>query len=432
MRGAYSTCTTPGQSRAGSPTRDAGAAGGAMEAEWDEMRIGLEKKRIVIFNCNDMLDFSKGEVVLPTRITCYCRHHLEKTGFCIYLTLYDSNDNVLATDVSPPIMITDDHKSKFKSDRSKTRAKPEYERAGGGSAAYANHALSGMNSPTGAFPAMAGGARQTVSVRNSPTLHPHHSAYPYSAQHAFLDTYSQFASLAGTPSLGNTPLGSPMLAAAHLGGFDTPFHLPPQQQQQPPLGLGAYTAALPISPMYGAMPPPASNALGLQPAAFAGDAAGIMPQLRPPEPMQIGQLLPKSGPVAGGARVMITGRGFHAGVDVFFGRARATHVCVESPTVVTCVLPPTKAAESVPLRICDRLARAPCEAAEFAYVEDTDQAMLELALQILGLPRALAHQDGAESADDAAASARLRQDPAADEVLRSLAVAGARRNLVDI
>ncbi|KAJ2479423.1 SPT3 Dosage dependent suppressor of Ty-induced promoter mutations-like protein [Coemansia sp. RSA 2131] len=426
MRGTYSTCTTPGQSRAASPTLN----GGTMEADWDDSRIALEKKRIVIFNCNDMLDFSKGEVVLPARITCYCRHHMEKVGFCIYLTLYDSDNRVLASHVSPPIMITDDHKStKFKSDRSKTRAKHEYERAGGGSAAYANHALSGMNSPTGPFSGMGdgllgartGGGRQALSARNSPTLRP--NMYPYNS-HNLLDTYSQFASLAGTPSLGNTPLGSPMLSAAHLGGFETPFHLPPQQS----MALANYTgsnsqAILPISPIYSTMQQ--SNALGLQqPQPQFGDAAGLMSQLGPPvlpEPIQIGQLLPKNGPSAGGVRVMITGRGFHSNIEVYFGASKAGHVRVDSPTVITCVLPPSRVWGSVALRISDTVTRAVHEVPGpvFTYDEDADKAMVELGLQILGVK-------------DSEVPVRLHQDAELSDIVRALLSTGKTPNLVNL
>ncbi|KAJ2170197.1 SPT3 Dosage dependent suppressor of Ty-induced promoter mutations-like protein, partial [Coemansia sp. RSA 560] len=422
MRGTYSTCTTPGQSRAASPTLN----GGTMEADWNDSRIALEKKRIVIFNCNDMLDFSKGEVVLPARITCYCRHHMEKVGFCIYLTLYDSDNRVLASHVSPPIMITDDHKStKFKSDRSKTRAKHEYERVGGGSAAYANHALSGMNSPTGPFSGMGdgllgartGGGRQALSARNSPTLRP--NMYSYNS-HNLLDTYSQFASLAGTPSLGNTPLGSPMLSAAHLGGFETPFHLPPQQS----MALANYTgsnsqAILPISPIYSTMH---SNALGLQQPPQFGDAAGLMSQLGSPvlaEPIQIGQVLPKLGPAAGGVRVMITGRGFHPSIKVHFGAAEAGHVRVDSSTSITCVLPPSRVSGSVPLHISDTVMRAEHTAPAFTYVEDADRAMAELGLHILGVR-------------DSDVPARLRQDVELSDIVRVLLGVGKTPNLVDL
>ena len=36
---------------------------------------------ILQFNCTETVNFSGGTVVLPLRITCYCRHHKEKIGF---------------------------------------------------------------------------------------------------------------------------------------------------------------------------------------------------------------------------------------------------------------------------------------------------------------------------------------------------------------
>jgi len=68
--------------------------------------------QIVLFNCGQYLDFTSGETVIPTRITCYCRHHKEKYGFNITYTLTDHLGNVVATAMSPPIFLTDDHKAK--------------------------------------------------------------------------------------------------------------------------------------------------------------------------------------------------------------------------------------------------------------------------------------------------------------------------------
>ncbi|KAI9470341.1 hypothetical protein BX667DRAFT_458794, partial [Coemansia mojavensis] len=276
-----------------------------MEADWDEARIALEKKRIVIFNCSDMMDFSKGEASLPTRITCYCRHHMEKTGFCIYLSLYDCNNQLLATHVTPPIMITDDHKSKFKSDRTKTRAKHEYDRMGtSGSAAYANHAFFG--DPTGIM----------------------------------------------------SQLGSPVMAS---------------------------------------------------------------------EPVQIGQLLPKQGPVAGGIRVMITGRGFHNNMEVYFGDMRAGHTRVDSSTAITCMLPVSKTSGPVTLRILDTATRTMHDAssAVFVYEEDTDQALLEFALHIIGFK-------SLSEAEQGFSAIQKRSEPEVEKTLRSLLAAGSERNLVQI
>ncbi|KAJ1674836.1 SPT3 Dosage dependent suppressor of Ty-induced promoter mutations-like protein, partial [Spiromyces aspiralis] len=218
-----STCTTPNQSRPSSPTGELLSLGGSnstggrltgnMEVDWDANRIEIEKQRIIIFNCNDLLDFSKGEVSLPTRITCYCRHHGEKIGFCVCLTLKDWKGEVLATTISPPIMITDDHKStKFKQDR-KTRNKSEYDRLGADlSRILPAGGVAPASIPAGNLHVVEGtmgpykGSRQTMSARNSPSLRP---------RVGLLDSYSQLASLAGTPSVGNTPIQSPMLGAIH-------------------------------------------------------------------------------------------------------------------------------------------------------------------------------------------------------------------------
>lgn len=47
----------------------------------DKDVLERERGKIVLFNCNQLLDFTSGGTILPTRITCYCRHHTEKKGF---------------------------------------------------------------------------------------------------------------------------------------------------------------------------------------------------------------------------------------------------------------------------------------------------------------------------------------------------------------
>jgi len=77
--------------------------------------IDEERKKILQFYANSQIDFSFGETILPTRITCYCRHHEERTGFQIWIVLRDSKTGQpVAAAISPPVMITDDHKSKAK------------------------------------------------------------------------------------------------------------------------------------------------------------------------------------------------------------------------------------------------------------------------------------------------------------------------------
>ncbi|KAG0047287.1 SPT3 Dosage dependent suppressor of Ty-induced promoter mutations-like protein [Gryganskiella cystojenkinii] len=77
----------------------------------DPEQIALEQRKILLFNCTEIAEFNTGELILPTRITCYCRHHGEKQGFCIQFALRDYANNIVAVGISPPIMITDDHKA---------------------------------------------------------------------------------------------------------------------------------------------------------------------------------------------------------------------------------------------------------------------------------------------------------------------------------
>ncbi|KAF9422763.1 hypothetical protein BGZ76_003740, partial [Entomortierella beljakovae] len=70
-----------------------------------------EKSRIMVFSSTEYVDLSSGQCLLPTRITCYCRHHNEKVGFRIQFTAKDSSGVVLATVLTNPVMMMDDHKS---------------------------------------------------------------------------------------------------------------------------------------------------------------------------------------------------------------------------------------------------------------------------------------------------------------------------------
>ncbi|KAF9331124.1 SPT3 Dosage dependent suppressor of Ty-induced promoter mutations-like protein [Linnemannia elongata] len=91
--------------------KKAGAAATPVIEDDEPEVMALEQRKILLFNCTEIAEFTSGELTLPTRITCYCRHHGEKQGFCIQFVLRDYANNVVAVGISPPIMITDDHKA---------------------------------------------------------------------------------------------------------------------------------------------------------------------------------------------------------------------------------------------------------------------------------------------------------------------------------
>ncbi|KAF9290529.1 hypothetical protein BGZ88_007285 [Linnemannia elongata] len=70
-----------------------------------------ERSRIMVFSSTEYVDISAGECMLPTRITCYCRHHNEKVGFRIQFTARDATGAIVASVLSNPVMMMDDHKS---------------------------------------------------------------------------------------------------------------------------------------------------------------------------------------------------------------------------------------------------------------------------------------------------------------------------------
>ncbi|KAH8919638.1 hypothetical protein BT69DRAFT_1337109 [Atractiella rhizophila] len=79
----------------------------------EELEDDFEAKKIVVFNCGQMISFENGEATLPMRITCYCRHHFkEKKGFVVCFRLRNHVGQIVAESMTPPIMITDNHKAK--------------------------------------------------------------------------------------------------------------------------------------------------------------------------------------------------------------------------------------------------------------------------------------------------------------------------------
>lgn len=62
----------------------------ADDAEGQNRKMDEEKRKIILFNCGEYVEFADGAIELPTRITCYCRHHKEKQGFQSVLSFISS------------------------------------------------------------------------------------------------------------------------------------------------------------------------------------------------------------------------------------------------------------------------------------------------------------------------------------------------------
>ncbi|KAF6832094.1 hypothetical protein CPLU01_06340, partial [Colletotrichum plurivorum] len=102
------------------------------KVEEEEMWNRDEKRRVIVFNTQEVKEWQKPNgavpdstvtgcpepgppgawlVDAPMRIACYCRHHSEKSGFQVIFTIKDWQGNLVAQEMSQSIMITDDHKT---------------------------------------------------------------------------------------------------------------------------------------------------------------------------------------------------------------------------------------------------------------------------------------------------------------------------------
>ncbi|KAG0648057.1 mga2 [Hyphodiscus hymeniophilus] len=92
-----------------------------------------EARRVVVFNTHEVKEWQAPtsqppsemtgdrpepfipegalQVDAPMRIACYCRHQNEKLGFQVIFTIKDSQDRLVAQEMTSSIMITDDHKT---------------------------------------------------------------------------------------------------------------------------------------------------------------------------------------------------------------------------------------------------------------------------------------------------------------------------------
>ncbi|KAI8994646.1 hypothetical protein BDB01DRAFT_202385 [Pilobolus umbonatus] len=100
---------------------------------------------------------------------------------------------------------------------------------------------------------------------------------------------------------------------------------------------------------------------------------------------QLERLVPAQGPTYGGIEVTILGKGFYQGLTCLFGEHPATTAYWNSSTMV-CILPPVAHTGPVVVSFKEHPVVLEChDVAIFTYYDASDQALLELALQVVGL-----------------------------------------------
>lgn len=100
---------------------------------------------------------------------------------------------------------------------------------------------------------------------------------------------------------------------------------------------------------------------------------------------QLDRLVPSQGPTYGGIEVTMLGSGFYQGLTCLFGEHQASTVYWNSSTMV-CILPPANHTGPVVVSFKEHpLVLEGQDVAIFTYFDASDQALLELALQVVGL-----------------------------------------------
>ncbi|CAO3689062.1 unnamed protein product [Umbelopsis vinacea] len=355
----------------------------------DPSNLAFEESRVLLFNCSDIVDFSSGDTILPTRITCYCRHHDEKVGFRILFAMKDHTGKEIATGMSPPIMITDDHKSsKVKTGRKRPRTEYEHPVAPDVSALMRNaHSPSFTNiasSHSPVTPALSPAPEaNTFGLFNNiaPAMHNHPSLLPNTANQQ--STSHVLPATTSSPKFEHAQAfnGQQIKQERDMGifpSFDRDFNIAdstigssrtsPNMNKPPGVALDGLQMLQNQRPTNHLLSPPPENR----------NQERSAPTLH--------RLIPNEGPTYGGIEVTVLGSGFHEGLTCMFGDSPAIPTHCWSANTLVCILPPSATSGTVVVSFKEHpLVVEGHDVVLFTYFNESDRALMELALQVVGL-----------------------------------------------
>ncbi|KAI7896667.1 uncharacterized protein EV154DRAFT_213341 [Mucor mucedo] len=283
----------------------------------DENSLASDEERILLFNCAEVVDFNAGDTILPTRITCYCRHHNERLGFCIYFEMLDYTGKKVAEGISPPIMITDDHKS----NKLKT------------------------------------GLKRRRTSENEASFTPLTPLPPSAMEGSSIPALNWIKSFQfGNNNNNNNNAAVVKTEDQHFGLQSSASSTASADDSMKSVFRNMLTSTVPTA----YSPPP------------------------PPPIMK--RLIPSEAPASGGIEITILGTGFRPGLTIMFGDTPATNIQYWSPNTLICTLPP--ASQPGPVVVSFRDAPPTNHKNDimvFTYLIETDRALMELALQVVGM-----------------------------------------------
>lgn len=365
---------------------------GSNAGDDDAEQVNSDPRRILLFNCGEYVDFGTGEVTLPTRIACYCRHHGEKSGFKIQFILRDHLGNEVARTLSPRIFTTDDHKARPRSANTSRNNSSENLAAANGDASISPVQLN-LKRKT---PASRSGQSHPQEDKKSSSSKPYDATKRPRKRSSSISRSSQFAM---TPLQSRSPNASyialPDLVSpsqhhfSPSNGFTPMFNTNPSGDTSTPSSPGASVES--FSSLMG------SSATSYDTYEQPGDSMLLhstlssaipLPQTQLPSTQpRISKLIPGSGPMMGGIEVTILGENFNPNLICVFGDSPAIPTQMWSANTLVCILPPSASPGPVMVSFKNQALDFDMGGSLqlFTYLDTTDRALLELALQVIGL-----------------------------------------------
>lgn len=332
------------------------------------------------------------------RITCYCRHHREKVGFNVHLTMIDHAGRIVGSGTSRPIMITDDHKTATSNSHRHsemisglTSMEPDWGQVG----SMLNDApstldarppirrkkdLSASASKKRPKPydsaAKPNRASREGSVSSLPSPSTSYSPLPMTRS----PTPSSVLQHLLLTELANAPLPLPHpLQRSLTSSPDT--HATPLDSS-PDVHMPEATQDVPHAPSPICLPPHVSSIMPAHPHPvpymfFDPTQASQSLAIQLPT---IHRLIPNLGPTHGGIEVTVLGANFHPTLQLncIFGDVVASSTQRWSDNTLVCVLPPRQTAGVVAVwfdgfpKLDDQINTPP---SLFTYQDESDRAL---------------------------------------------------------
>jgi hypothetical protein len=289
------------------------------------------------------------------RITCYCRHHREKVGFNVHFKMVDHEGRVVGSGSTPPIMITDDHKSVHKSQplpHSLNPSAPTPDWNGSPADAPRKPTQKSITAKKRVKPYDPSTRKKSLKDAKAETSSPSamSSVLPTRASSPVVATQPTTPALSSTLSSPKASFDSLASPTDFISGIYGQSEIPipdfnhTLNQILDPRDLTQATSPVP-DPSNTATSPEVTHVVGVvqqpqpQPAVFFNfDPPPPIPPFQLP---RIHRLIPSAGPTHGGIEVTVLGANFHPHIPLncVFGEMMASSTQRWSENTLVCVLP---------------------------------------------------------------------------------------------